>query len=446
MSINLSLPYHISHRYCWLLILINSIVNFSYAQDIRPETKAFNIQLFPGLGLYGKNPGSQVNYFSINVVSGYSFKNLAFELSGLLSINVADTRGLQISGLGNITGLNFLLSPFNDKVDEANLSGIQFSGVYNYVKNNVNGGQFSFLNQSKNLIGTQVGGINHVTGYTLGVQMAGWYNWSKGSMDGLQLSGLINETNGRLIGIQLASFNVSGQIEGKNSAVSPQKTGLQIGLANYAGKMHGYQVGIINIAGEMRGTQIGLINISSGGKVPVNKNSGTTIGLINIGLFESLSFYANESFLYNLELSTGSFKNSSIISDKTNKYFTGSLIYSWNVLKTDKKITAWSFGLNKFHYNRSSHSGYNERYFVKYGIFLTQYFVDNKIMTRDRVYGIEVDYGYKIFKKIGIYAFAGFTANFNFSNHSIDRNDIGALKFLDTNNYWSGFQVGIKIH
>lgn len=430
-----------------LLILFTLVISVCDAQNkIRKETKPLNIQIFPGLGLNGKNPGSYVNYLSLNLISGYSYKNLSFELSGLVSANVAGTRGIQISGFGNVTGLNISLSPWKDDAESANLSGIQFSGLYNYVKDNVFGGQVSFFNQSKNLIGAQIGGINSVNGYTIGFQMAGLYNWSGYSVDGFQLSGLLNETNGRLVGTQLAPINIVRTTEGQNSESMPKKAGLQIGLINYGRTMHGFQIGLINIAGEMRGTQIGLINISSSKKVPVNKKAGTTIGLLNIGLFEGLSFYTNELFYYNLELSTGTLKNSAILSNKTNKYFTGSVTYSWRGIKTDGVLTALTIGLNKFHYSKSTHFGQNERRFVKYGVYLSQIFVDNEIAKHDRIYGASLDYGYKIFKKLGAYFFLGITGNLMTGDHLVNRQETVGMDFLKTKNLWAGFHAGIKIH
>lgn len=430
-----------------LLILFTLIISICDAQNkIRKENKPLNIQVFPGLGLNGKNPGSHVNYFSLNLISGYSYRNLLFELSGFVSTNVAGTRGIQISGLGNITGLNSSLSPWSDEDDRANLSGIQFSALYNYVKDNVFGGQISSFNQSKNLIGAQIGGINRVNGYTIGFQMAGLYNWSAYSMDGFQLSGFLNETNGRLVGTQLAPINIVKLTEGQNSEPTPKKGGLQIGIINYGRTMHGFQIGLINIAGDMRGTQVGLINISSTKKIPVNKRAGTTIGLLNIGLFEGLSFYTNALFYYNLELSTGTLKNSAILSDKKNKYFSGSLTYSWKGIKADGAITAWSIGLNKFHYKKSTLFGENERNFIKYGVYLTQILVDNKIAKHDRIYGANLDYGYKVFKKLGLYFFLGVTGNIMTGNHLINQQEVVGMELLKTKNLWAGLHAGIKIH
>jgi hypothetical protein len=302
-----------------LIILITS--SNAIAQNVELHSKIFNIGILPGLGSSGKNPEKVSNLFSINLIGGYHHSNKLLEISGLFSAQRHSTSGLQFSGLSNIVGLNNLAS---DSV-ESNLNGGQFSILYNYVKDYTYGFQGGLINETRNLLGVQIGGFNTIKGFGIGLQTAVIYNFSDGPFDGTQASGLTNFVSDRLVGLQLAPINYASLIEGKNSDFENLLSGIQIGLINFSKEMHGWQIGLINYAKEMRGNQIGIINISSPCKIPAHKRSGNTIGLLNIRHLESINVYINEIFYYNVSLSTGSFQNSAITNKKFNKYLTGTI-------------------------------------------------------------------------------------------------------------------------
>lgn len=168
--------------------------------------RLFQFSLAPGVGSNGLNPGSYINYISLNLSSGYSAANELIEIGVLSNLQTDYARGLQIAGLINITGGNaFAAMSEKEKQSkvkagfEANLYGAQFSGVANIVVTNGFGIQCSGgINLVKNaLFGMQIAGIsNTVMNYSFGVQIAGLYNSSARAMDGVQIGSLFNFTNG----------------------------------------------------------------------------------------------------------------------------------------------------------------------------------------------------------------------------------------------------------
>jgi hypothetical protein len=361
-------------KYLFVLALLPQLV---HAQK-KDFDKHVQFSLAPGVGTNGMHPGGFTNYFSFNLTSGYSAANLAFEIGGISNLNILETRGIQIAGVANVTGANAFEKLSGKEIEklvkkgfEANLSGAQISGITNIVLNNVFGWQATGgVNLSKGaLFGFQLAGIsNTVHKYSFGVQLAGIYNSSVQSMDGVQIAGLFNFTNGGLYGLQVAMINRAKSMEGKNSFEINDPAGVQIGLINWAGKMNGFQIGLINRAYRSQGTQIGLINIYRNGKIPETRD-GTAIGLINIGDYGHISLYANDLFLTNIEIATGTFKNRRKMGDKRDKYVENGLIYS-NDPGFVERIDRWAvgYGIKKLYFNRSLVPGYNHFYFYALGI------------------------------------------------------------------------------
>lgn len=100
-----------------------------------------------------------------------------------------------------------------------------------------------------------IGGLGNFADYKMdGIGVAGLFN-SVGESDGAFLvAGLFNFT----------AFDFSGcQISGFYSATEGTHCGLQIGAANYSGKLVGVQIGVVNYAERLEGVQIGLVNGSN---------------------------------------------------------------------------------------------------------------------------------------------------------------------------------------
>ena len=361
----------------WILFSITLVLSaHSKAQKRVSFERAFHFSLTPGISTNGLHPGGFTNYFSLNLTSGYSAKNLLFELGVVSNLNEEETRGLQIAGLTNLTGANLFSGLRVKEIDrkkqegyEANLTGAQLSGLSNVVLNNVFGFQTTGgVNVVKGALqGAQLGGIANTVGkYAFGLQLAGLYNVAAESMDGVQIGSLFNLTQGGLFGVQVGMVNKAGFIEGINSFNKDQPTGLQLGIINHTKTMNGFQIGLVNISKHMQGTQVGLINIYVNGKTP-NTRDGTSIGLINIGSSGYVAVFANDLSYTNIEIATGTFKNRRVNTDRKEKQIQNALIYSPAMGSRDGETWALGYGLKKYFFSRSLAPGYNKLYFFSLG-------------------------------------------------------------------------------
>jgi hypothetical protein len=434
----------------------------SAQQRIR-YTRLFQLSLIPGISTNGMHPGGYHNYFSLNLTAGYSASNYLLEFGIFSNLNTEETRGLQLAGLGNLTGANAFSGMQSQEREEksnggfeVNLSGVQISGLANVVLNNVFGWQATGgVNIAKGAMqGFQVAGVaNLVYKYSFGVQLAGLWNISYTSMDGLQVSSLANYTEGGLFGTQIGIFNQAGFIEGKNSFENDDPTGLQLGLVNRSGKMNGFQIGLLNMSSSMQGTQVGLVNIYRGGK-QADTRDGTSMGLLNFGNSAYVALYGNELFFTNLEVATGTFKNGRVMSDKRNIYIQNALIYANNPSFLDKNGRKWSFGygLKKFYFTRSTAPTMNDFRFLSLGVDAMHINYQQKELTRSLSLLIRpnVSFGTRLYPKLrSIYIFAALTYNVYFYD---EENEI-APSFLETStslgdrriDMWPGSSAGIHV-
>jgi len=441
------------------LCVFKSITVFAQ-RDVPIQEKIFQLSLSPALGTNGLHPGSFENYFAINLTSGYSSANIILEIATISNLNVNYTRGVQLAGLSNITGGNafgaLTKKESLQKVKEGfapYLSGAQFSGLTNIVLGPVFGGQFTGgINLTKDaLTGWQLSGIaNIVYKYSFGLQTSALFNASVYSFDGVQIAGLSNYTRGELAGLQLALLNQAGDIAGRNTYNSTNPTALQLGLFNFARNMDGFQVGLINFARRSQGTQIGLINIYRAGKQTETRD-GTAIGLLNFGSLTSLSFYANELFALNYELSTGNRKNGRIKMDRANVYVTNALIYSHHAFHDES--WALGYGLKKMFFNRSEMPGQTESKFIGYGIDLIHLNKEKGKLTKELnlITRLKILAGTRIAPKLpGINWFAALSIN----ARATDTTDELPADLLRTSQnvadlrltFWPGLSLGILIH
>jgi len=419
------------------------------AQNKKPRLvhRTVVIEVIPGFGTAGLNPGTVSSNFSLNLFGGYRFKNEGIELSGLASAHVAGTRGLQLSGIANITGINAEVSPFLDENAEINLTGIQFAGIHNYVRNYTYGAQISAVyNNARNLLGFQLGMINRLRGFGIGAQAGLLYNWSYGSFDGVQAIALINETNNRLVGLQVGGVNIAGTIEGKNSDQGGKYTALQLGMVNKAATMHGFQVGLVNIAGKMRGTQIGLINIGNRRDTPAGVRDGTMIGLLNIGFFHSLKASVGELFLYNISLETGNLKNGNMRGQVWNKYITSEIEYGFSPIVNESYRRSYGVIVHKYYYNRTTTPGMNEKWFFEGSLGLRYLQTDEESFDPNNAYSsFGLGTGYRLFDKLSLYVVVQASLNYAWDDFSVSVPPTGASTIGD-GLLWPGWRAGIQIH
>jgi hypothetical protein len=439
-----------------ILIILYCVSLGARAQSKKPNTKLFQLSLAPGISTNGLHAGGYTNVFSFNLSSGYSAANQFVEIGLLSNANENGTRGLQVSGLANVTGINAYKNLTDKEADqkyrsgfEANLTGAQLSGVVNYVLFNVYGWQATGgVNITREaLLGFQLAGISNVVHkYSFGLQVAGVSNISVQSMDGVQLAAITNYTQGGLYGVQLSAFNEAGFIEGKNGYDNSDPTGLQVGLVNKAReRMNGYQIGLVNIGGRMQGTQIGLVNIYKRGK-EIGTRDGTSIGLVNIGEVAHAVVSANELFTFNYEIATGNRKNARMASDSKNKYVLNSLIYSHNGNWLENRNAEWALGyaLRKYFYNRSALAGRAEYWFFSYGASFLQLNERQEKLTKELNLLVrpELSIGKRIHPKLfGVYMFAA--ASYNVLMNEQTRTE---LSRSNKTTHWPGVAVGVLMH
>lgn len=441
-------------RYCLLMLCISGSL---YAQHKKSFERTFQFSLAPGVGTNGLHSGAFTNFFSFNLTSGYSAANKFLEIGLLANANETETRGLQLSGIANVTGINAYKGMSEKEMDqkykkgfEANMMGAQVAGLINSVLSNAYGWQAAGgVNIVRNaLFGFQVAGFSNVVyKYSFGFQLAGISNISLQSMDGVQIAAITNYTQGGLYGVQISAFNEAGFIEGKNGYENNDHTGLQLGLINKASeRMNGYQIGLINISGRMQGTQIGVINIYRRGK-DVGTRDGTSIGLINIGDVGHMAVYANELFTMNIEIATGNSKNKRMASDSKNKYVLNSLIYSSNSNGLVVNDASWALGyaLKKYFYNRSALAGMGEFWFYSYGMNFTQINGTKGEITKslDLTLRPELSIGRKIHPTVSnVYVFAALTYATRLKSEVLPLRNGEQL----TINHWPGASLGVLIH
>ena len=452
----MSLPLKLSIVGLFAMVTTNLVI----CQKMREETRIIQFSVSPALGTNGLQPGSFANKFSVNLTSGYSARNLLFEVGTFSNLNTNGTHGLQVAGLANITGGNTFAGLLKKEKEQklrtgfnSHLAGAQFSGLTNIVVDEIFGMQLTGgLNLGKNaLFGCQVaGGANVIYKYSFGVQIAGLWNTSIESMDGVQISGLMNYTSGALYGVQLAAINSALYTEGKNSVEKTHPWGAQIGLFNKAETMNGFQVGLINFSKHSQGTQIGLINIYRHGKTTGTKD-GTAIGLVNIGDVGYLSTYSTELFALNYEIATGNSKNRRVKLDTKNVYWENSLLYAHQPFH--QGAWAMGYGVKKMFFTRSLLPGMSEFRFLSYGMdvqhvsFRPNELANNlSLLTRAKI-----EIGTRLAPKLfGLYIFGGVTYNAFWT----DSSNTLAPSFLRISKqnenqlleFWPGFVFGVMIH
>jgi hypothetical protein len=419
---------------------------------------AFNLTLVPGISSVGLDPSNNYSYLTLNILTGYQRGTYFFELSTLSSANIQQVNGIQIAGLVNMVGIDYYrdLTPKEAlKAENAGdvpfLNGIQVSGLMNYVRGNSAGAQLSLgFNISKFMMtGTQIGGmLNYSSKLLTGAQLALIGNISNGTTLGVQVGGF-NKTSDELSGIQVGTVNLAHNIEGKNSIIETESTGLQIGLVNYSKIMNGFQVGLINLSGQNQGTQIGLINIYRPARKK-GKLDGTPIGLLNFGSSISLEAFVDETFQMNYGLSTGNIKNSGRLPANKIIYIMNQLLFRQSHFsKNEYRAYGWNWQKQFYNYSPDI---MGEFYFFSIGAGIS--YVDFKA-TGDKanlLTELGLTFGSRIFpKNRSIYLFATVDANYFYSD---DGQTLGPEKLTfpqesnivrNTHEFWPGISAGVKI-
>jgi len=162
--------------------------------------------------------------------------------------NHVDVVGLDLGlinhSTGTFTGIG--IGGFANSINHANFILLQFASLINISRGEMTLGGLQFAGISNQNYGN----------YTIvGFEISGLMNASSDSgnahLIGVQLASLLNSSpNTKVYGIQASIFNSSKLI-----------AGLQVGLVNLTKRSYGIQVGLFNMAEELNGIQLGLINV-----------------------------------------------------------------------------------------------------------------------------------------------------------------------------------------
>jgi hypothetical protein len=355
------------------------------------------LSFLPNIGTNKLFSGNAVNYFSLNIIAGYTQEIKGFEIGGVQNIVRNNVQFAQVAGVGNIVGGSFeggqLAGIYNltsgsftgtqvggiFNVTRSYFNGSQISGIWNNAGASVNGLQLSGVyNRTPLLNGVQIGGILNIVSRDSGMcQIGGVTNIAGKTFEGSQIAGVNNiadHINGVQIGgVANTAIELSGtQVAGVINTVSKVE-GTQIaGVINLAEKVDGVQIsGTLNIASSLKGTQISVINFA-------DSCDGVPIGLISIVKkgYHKIEISADEIFNVNLAFRTGTRNFHNIL-------FAGFRPYNFeNSLWTYGYGLGTSFGTNKkFNYdlditmqqiiNNNKFSSVNDLFKIYFGIDLT---------------------------------------------------------------------------
>jgi len=252
--------------------------------------RPFQISFLPFLGTNGKMSGNVYNYYSINVLGGFSRgtnglevatlfnvsreRMLGAQLAGMINV-VGDTaKGVQLSGLINLTGrlMDGVQGAGLMNINVGGMRGVQMGGVMNTNIGRVEGVILSgFLNvNTSDVKGVQLTGLMNVNAADAsGVLVAGMLNVVSDTLKGVAVAGLLNITNHTDKTLQLAgaaNLNFNGrqhvQVSSLLNTSMQGTTKLQIaGLMNVASHITKAQIGLFNYADTASGVPIGLFSV-----------------------------------------------------------------------------------------------------------------------------------------------------------------------------------------
>lgn len=198
-----------------------------------------------------------------------------------------DVRNVSVNLLGGLArGVEGFELGFGVNVLTGYLDGVQVAGVGNVVLGRVSGAQIS---PGFNWAGATSDGVqlstafNYVDGAFEGVQATVGGNWIDSDLEGVQAAVGLNVVEGDLLGVQGATgLNFvggdlrGGQISMGANIATGRVDGVQatVGL-NYAEGGSGLQLGAVNVQTEpFRGAQVGIVNVS--------QDADFALGLVNV--------------------------------------------------------------------------------------------------------------------------------------------------------------------
>ena len=232
-------------------------------ETVIKERRASQVTFVYPLGTDGRNSSDNEYITSFNIIGGRTGKITGFELASIFNMNKYSSRGVQISGVINRTGI-----PNNNELSR----NVQIAGISNHTQNGIStqiGGVINtadkahaqisgIINKSKKS-DIQVAGVANFTD-TSKVQVAGIINATKTNSK-VQAAGVINM-------IDTVNTQVSGIANKANSSFC------QISTVNITRK-GGFQLGVVNMRDTVDGISIGVINIIKKGGLMEWEASGS---------------------------------------------------------------------------------------------------------------------------------------------------------------------------
>ncbi len=332
-----------------------------------------------------------------------------------------DTAGININLLySKIAQVDYLNLGFGATFIEGRMNGVQIGIGLTYVDSVFNGLGFTL---GANIHNNDVNGFdfsfftNMILGNLRGGVISGFYNFVIGNVEGFQISPFINVVGGSAHSLQIGNSNIVGknfsglQLGFVFNFTALKMSGLQIAIANLAGKNHGLQIGAVNVTHTLKGLQIGMFNksvISTGvqfGLINYSiKQKGVPVGLINISDDSKIHWL---NYVSNFAVFTSGIKLTS------NRYY--SIIeFGWNNVRTNNR-KSYMLGFHYGHdFNLSEHITISpDLGYVQIFDKNVRIFQNNKFLHQFAVQS-RISFEYKINKFIRIFAGAGLSSNFIF--------------------------------
>ncbi|MEM1123071.1 MAG: STN domain-containing protein, partial [Bacteroidota bacterium] len=235
--------------------------------ELASNRQLAQVTVVPPMSTNAELADETTNTFSLNVLWGKNGGLNGFEVGGLVNNIVNDMRGFQLAGVANqVSG---------------DAQGGQLAFVFNHNQGFTSGMQASLFNIASAANVIQLAGIANIVEQDFeGLQIAIGGNYARTKAAGIQLAGFFNATKGSSH-IQLAL--------GLNKATTNNT--LQVGLLNIATDSKGQQIGLINVVKETAGTPIGLFSFVKNGYNKVEVGASDLL-YANVGLkFGVRKFY-----------------------------------------------------------------------------------------------------------------------------------------------------------
>lgn len=344
----------------------------------------------------------------------------------------------------------------------APMIGNQFSFAANIARDEMEGLQLSTgFNFASKISGAQITSGFNVAGYIRGVQVSAGTNIAD-TVNGIQV-GPVNIAN-QVFGHQAGVVNVENHGEKHQVGVmnlASQVGGHQIGVMNIAGSVGGHQIGIMEIAGHVTGHQIGIMNVAGSvgqQQIGIYNIAGTAHGSV-VGIFNIvghadkpviglLNFVGNG--FWNLSLSMSEARMAMTSLQIGTSYMHTNFHFAREVASNHVRAFGWGLG-TQFGLDKRWWLGLNvdELHLFETNETSTwRHYGDSEDFSQSMLFMVRGEYGYKIFRSLGIYG--GLSGNFLYQQHeqAMDVMPVGEYHGSIEHGkqyFWPGAFLGLRL-